>query len=807
MATSTIKFYKVAFPENENVYIDIGKYLFTLSGYEIENFQYIKNDLEIEIKIDKTQADVNNFDYNYCKIKNSDETSIFYYFIRKVDQLSPHCLRVVLNMDTVNTLASQNNYCKPENFTDNTYIYRETEDRFYQTQASEDFEARRKISKTTEDFNFNKYKISDRNIDDKMNLDKWYIIYSTEGLGNTSKYTYSNDKISTVETLPSNSLIKIAICSDNKFNINDDGYGDIKLKSDQYSLDNGTTWTNYPLGSKYIWVPLTNPQDFCSVNRLSPNTSYYNRTFKYESGFGVNTFYKNGSYWDHYNIKYLVLDLVNNKILGSKTEYISSSTYKALRYGINEGQVYYNTIADRDLTGTQIDLSSSQVIASAKYIYYSTSINLDKSYKIVVDPAVSVGPEVKCIKDLDRTQSKLYKVVELPYCPVDVEKRTLSGVETYNFVGQWEIQETTSPADYLDGFLVYTDDTQNIQFERIGCLSTIIDELTKTFQSPDIHDLYSTTKNYNFESKLYNSQFYTFKLGYDSFVKDIKLENIGYTVGDTSRLNIDYKTSANLNSLFGFKLDFSKIDSSNLSSFEEDYYNYLIVNRNNFLPIYNSNYLDYMRNSFNWDIKSNALSNKQAVENSIINGSMATIGAAAYGAKSGGVAGAIIGGVSAAATSAFKSAFSLKQQKESQELEINRKISELSNQTLSVSDVDDVDMLDWYNSNKLKQFEYFVNNEDKERLQLYFRKFGYNVNQYRKPTPNTRVWFNYLQCDPEINFAGTKSLKLDWIADLKQKYNSGVTIYHAINDDEEQTYEFDLDKQYENWETWMVDYE
>ena len=80
--TSKLTFYQCEItPEKNCVVDDITSYLNSLTSNVVDNFQYIKLDLDLYIKINSSQTNVANFNYNYVAVKNSDVSKVYYYFI------------------------------------------------------------------------------------------------------------------------------------------------------------------------------------------------------------------------------------------------------------------------------------------------------------------------------------------------------------------------------------------------------------------------------------------------------------------------------------------------------------------------------------------------------------------------------------------------------------------------------------------------------------------------------------------------------------------------------------------------------
>ena len=132
-------------------------------------------------------------------------------------------------------------------------------------------------------------------------------------------------------------------------------------------------------------------------------------------------------------------------------------------------------------------------------------------------------------------------------------------------------------------FLTYVDDID------------ISDKMILKVQSADIG--LNRENDIKYESKLYNSNFFSLKYFYDNFEKEIFLERYNATL--FPHISIAFKQSNNIssNSLFRF--------SALNGTYEEPqlYGEYLNVNRQNEVSLYNSEYLNYIRTGYNYDKK------------------------------------------------------------------------------------------------------------------------------------------------------------------------------------------------------------
>ena len=112
---------KIEFGKNFMV-DDISDYLSGLTKITIDNFQYQKHNLELEIKIDQYQYGLEALpdnNYNYVSIQNftqEDEEhtvqngKVCYYFVTQRKWRSQNTLLLSLTMDTINTFKKGTDY-------------------------------------------------------------------------------------------------------------------------------------------------------------------------------------------------------------------------------------------------------------------------------------------------------------------------------------------------------------------------------------------------------------------------------------------------------------------------------------------------------------------------------------------------------------------------------------------------------------------------------------------------------------------------------------------------------------------------
>lgn len=295
-------------------------------------------------------------------------------------------------------------------------------------------------------------------------------------------------------------------------------------------------------------------------------------------------------------------------------------------------------------------------------------------------------------------------------------------------------------------------------------------------QRTDGLTLDGTGSRINWDPKLHHSDYYYKKFVYDSFNKIFKSECLDWNKSINENKEEDYFTfdfidSRNIVSKFMFM--FPQYTTGTKGT--EDYDNILTVARNNEEVLYNSQYLNYLRSGYNYDLKTkerNTATGAAGIGLSLASliGSIA-LTASGYGSGVG-VAG-IVGSVAGLAGSAINLAKTTAQAEEN----IQRKIQESQNQAVSVSSADDYDLLDAYSGNMAKMCTYEVSDQMKRALADMFFYSGYVVNEQYKPDVNIRYWFDFLQADLVLN--NTNNLTKEITELIKNKFSEGVTFFHS----------------------------
>lgn len=384
------------------------------------------------------------------------------------------------------------------------------------------------------------------------------------------------------------------------------------------------------------------------------------------------------------------------------------------------------------------------------------------------------------IANIHRTSTKLLKIIQCPYCPLNL---TASGHRYFipNGTSVVFLKLTEDPDDYGGTFLKLDD----ISKDFIANLwSYSLNDFTCSL--PSVVNRRLTAKNALYESKLYHSDFHNLIFNYDSFTKNVPLENIKPSLNASPYLKIQYKQANTITSNLGFKFEITQGTQKLNDRFEE----YLLCRRNNEYPIFNSSYLNYIRNGYNYDVKAKNLQVFQGTLGTALSIGGGIVSLLASGAT-GGVSAAL--GVSLI-TSAITSMTSTIASSIQSDANIEQKLNEAKNTTNSVNSSDDLNLLNWYSDNNLWATTYDISNEQKSNVFELFYKTGYACNETGTPDVHSRYRFNFLQCTPDFT---TKANPIwqEYIQDVVARFELGVTYFHTYSD---------FDQQYENWESWLM---
>lgn len=441
------------------------------------------------------------------------------------------------------------------------------------------------------------------------------------------------------------------------------------------------------------------------------------------------------------------------------------------------------------------------------------------------------------IDTVDRTDTRILSIIKLPYAPVDITivngKLLLPAEVEKSASVKWQNEKTyyylKIKTDYLSAFKKDLTIPKTILSSLFVKKSTITD-----------------TRNLDMESALYHSDYYQQRFVYDSFnymIQDELLDpSFLFTFNSPSNsFKIKMVTTSTMNSRFLF--DFNNNGNGIVYEIEDQNYSYIMsVARNNNIATYNSDYVNYMRNGYNYDVKAKnaALLNaglgigasvvSTGLQALNLGGTLSSISKAATSAKEGieieawaqkafgtpetvGITAENIGRYKqqldtakaqsrTTATLALGQAFSGVsgiingiQQIQLTESNFQQKQQAIKQASVSVSGSDDIDLLSYYSGNRMQVETWECSDRMKKALgDLYYYQ-GYSTQEQKVPTHNNRKWFDFLQCQADIK--SVDNLDQKFIDNMKDRFTIGVTYYHNVSS------QWDLDQTKGNNEIWI----
>ena len=785
----------------------------------ITDFQYIKPELEISITVDLSQTFAEPLDtsYKYVTIVNSDNpTQIYCYFVKKVIWRAKSAVRFDLVMDVLNTFKEGTHY----DFKDSTRIIREHKNRFSFNSVI--------ITLAASSF----YETGTITVGDsvKINVEiqgDWEILCDARVIALDMDEPYIR-----VEVTDGTSLTRINNILNDAVSYSE--YVDIFKDSSNYYETNTLTFNAYagvyrnidyiqeninPIlqcgngGGSYIndkdksilhkdWYLIYRNQNTPDPNDLdNPVECYLMPSSETAINSGDMTtgrlrannleagqyYYAHITQADQYFYDGTTANYYNG---GSSREFIEiykndDNTLTVTEYHadyIAGGWYSYNVIT-YTCNFIQLEALPQQYYKSGSQILFSTYIL--SHWNDVTDSWTNTDANnyIDSIDLLDRADAKNIKVIKLPYIPYD-----------FNIV--------SNKIDVPNSDWVYTTlDTMKVL--KLNDLNTklhaTINVADNSANNPLLNLYMGTTndvnasktesrRNYTYESKLFNSEFYRPTYVYDSFSFTFQLEKcrLDYYVLTGTKLKIYFDVTRTINSRFMFTFD-----SYQLRNSEESYNNFMPINRNNEEVLYNVPYINYIRSGYNYDVKNRNLSN---VSNYIslagsYAGMVASFMAPSVPLKVAGVAASIVS-FAMAAKNAIVTAVN-------NEYSLQATLKQKEYQTASVSGSDDVDLMSIYANNRLKLLYYTPNEIMRNMLNNLFYYAGYASNRMGLPSHNTRISFDYLECDAMIQ--RTKNIPDDCLEELINCFKNGVTYIHYVSE-RPAGKRWDFAQEYENWE-------
>ena len=741
MSYSIIKIYKTNILEDRNMSIDDIEYY--LNNYailykQINDFQYIKQDKlynSIKVAINQSELDF-VIDFNYVRIENEDSSNgrLCYYFIENVEWKSPNTLQLNLKMDLLNTFKLNTDYTL-SNF---TKISREHKNRYERVGATSNYRAI--VDKYDEGINATKYKDKSKVyplVEDYGN-EGWTLLYKNNNAIDPDKF----NQVNPIDTY----LIPSRQMTFNYFDGATDPYNTCNALADNilFVVSPKYNTPSNPYGLRFRFQNSTQTKFYYVYREHLGNAgTYYDYCVYFKEGdnrqatlYYVREYYQANTYYGS-----SVLDIITGAVAKHSV---------AL-----EGVISFNTIG-------------VQTLAYATKNGYTTGAPTTATNTLVLSYTSSFKNLIG-VNAVDNTDSTIVKMIKLPYCPI-VQTSGIGGL-AYD-----------SAMVYYDSSLKMIKMVQDFEFkaEITTDSGEMFDDTRFTFTPLD------TDTRINEDTKLLHSAFSYWKFGYDEFYKIIAYEDLNLFNINATDIQAYFKMTKTLNSRFLFHL--YSLDNY-ITYSQEDYDNIVSVARSNEATIYSNQYINYLRNGYNYDVKNK---NRQLIFGALGvgmnalgmgvdlgNQAQSKAGLTALGGI--GAAGGFIGGTLNFINNAI-----------SMEMQMEQKQQQLKSQATNVSGSDDIDLLEYYNKNKAYIFRYDLNQNMKDLLDDLFYYCGYACNRMGQPNISSRIWFNFIQADVVFQ---TSNIDKSFLQEIASKYAQGITFYHKRNNS------YDLAQTKENWES------
>ncbi len=814
---STITIYKTSriIPGRNLKIDDLETYLSTISSLSFSDFQYIRPKLDGTIKVNLGQeyAFWDSFVFDYLKVVNGNGEKTQYYFITKVEQKSESTLELTLHMDVINTF--QGAY----EISPNSVIKREFKDRFEMIVNYDTGEHSVSINSQTDDYFYNPvYDAFYKTVSCSVK-DKFYEDYPDARINDARLLLSDGTYMSALSCSGSSSVtatfsgglgLKVsAIIWYFKYNLVRKYYPIIDYLSEGIEPQlykktehtvaqfDGQSWNlvykanaatldpslySQTYGVDVFLVP-DNPtavvySNLSGATKTATDFSTGNYTY-FRTKTGELT-YLSARLTDT-NDKTRDIDIVNSTIYAGTTDYYDTYIYSdgttltLYRYYAHSSS-YSRVLTLKNIKQIEF-LNGPDTVPVGVMAYIPTA----RPAESVLTSTLTLGAysyqNTLGVQEIGLTDPKLMKVIKLPFPP-----SSGTFIDEYVEFPEWKYSEE-------DG-MYKGEVTGNAYINRMETVTRSPLWSLDSVYGPQASDVSNKKLSWSkdYETKLLHSDFYQPKFVYDSFTFLFELEKVDRAswreIDTPELLHLDFVVTSTVNSRFLFRFPDYVLDKS-----QSDYDNVLPISRNNEVTIYSNQYLDYLRNGYNYDVKNK--NRQQAMSALNIVGATPNVVDYGVGYKYGEIdhPGASLFGTAVGAIGKITSNIMAINQAEEA---LERKKRSMVNQATSVSGSDDIDLLVAYSNNQAKLVYYRPSELMANALATLFHYCGYISERRGVPNENTRYWFDYCQADIEfINEKHAPSWALD---EIKMRYSLGITILHNHSS------EWDINQEYENWE-------
>lgn len=814
MANSTITLYKKTtnwklLPQNLFMLDDIEAYLSAVPAADkivLTDMQYIKNQLEIEIKIDMSQTNANPItNFAYVEVTNYGEGRSYYYYIKEVEWRAYSTCKFVLVMDVLNSIKYGTDYA----LSPKTKINRQHKNRLVKVGDNSittfvDFEP----TVSPDLYIGTKIKIFIDDVEEEFevilldvlytgpNLIYQYKIEYNERLGDLlvrgvfGSITVAGDvflcegKFEDTTINPLNYYRKIDLLSEN---IPCGQYHDLDSDTLIKNPFNDSDWyLIYATDNVPTTTDLNNPlRCYLCTNKslmIRPNQpAVQGRIYPEMLETGRYYYYR----FEEYSPTIPPMHMAD----GTLIDRVGDSSFYSY--------VLFYKAGDKIIVAA-VSPTQNQTVNYGPTDFLTITADCACTYKNSFDiippvPSAPASPTqtfyfadypqftLKTIKDIDRTDSKIVKIIKLPYAPYNF---TYEG-EILIIPDEWELGSFQSK-----NLLKLKDLNTKFNYDFDSSANNINNFLILN-SAPD----YTSLRDDIWESKIYHSDYYMPKVVYDSFAFGFNMEKVDlkyvHEHRSDSKLKLTFTCTTTINSRF--MLQFPQYKCAQLGT--QDYNSVMPIIRNNEIALYNVPYINYIRTGYNYDVKTK---NRQTAVNAMTFtlGLVSTLAALAMPTSA--LTVPLVIGMGASTVKSLVSTISSASQSEQN---IQQKLQEAQAQGASVAGSDDVDLMSEYTSNRASLMTYKTSDVMRDLLLDLFYYTGYADNTMGVPNLSTRKWFNFVACDAIITLVdGQKVNVSDEIQrELIGIWKSGVTVLHKVDGG------YDMDQVKENAEVSIED--
>lgn len=368
------------------------------------------------------------------------------------------------------------------------------------------------------------------------------------------------------------------------------------------------------------------------------------------------------------------------------------------------------------------------------------------------------GSELMEIDTIDRTNSKIIKIIRLPYCPVSFSEHESLGSTSRLFAGFSSMhplvnvfKQEGSMQNYI--LQAYADITKAFTRSFDTRYYKGLEFSNKETIHTDTFDNLLNQLRYINDPKIRSSEFTTDTIVYDSYSIQYHPEN--YDGVFSPSMSFEYAQSCDCDSSLVFRLSGIGYRA------EENYLSIIPSTRKNEIPTFSSDYIDYMRNGYNYDRTKQVMGN---VVN-LVGAGASLVGSVAT-ANPVGVVGSAMG-----LTKAISGAIS-------GELDFEKNLNSLKNKAMNIESINDSSLFDFYGQSRAKRVTMRMIYEDNKRWNDIFHYYGYNRGGIMgKPNVTSRLWFNFLKGEIVLQHAGDIPV---WMHErVRTAFREGVTYFHS----------------------------